>query len=773
MFLRNSKTALLFGFGLLLMLMVALGLIGVSNMSSNQKRMQTLVNESNVKTELVTTMRYIARERSLNLISMFLTDDPFVRDEELMRFNALAGKFIEARQRFESMKLRPQEKAVFARALAAVRTASAAQEQAVNAILSDRDKQAGHLLVSEAISAQNSLLPAYNEIVDSQRALIRQDLAEADRAYQRNLILTLILGTAAVATGVLVAAWVIRATLQAENALFREKELAQVTLHSIADGVITTDTLGHIDYLNPVGEKLTGWKNEEAKGLPLSSVYQVVDETTREPITHPMVLGEIDGQVVGLVQHALVNRDGKEFSVADSAAPIRDKQGQMIGTVLVFNDVTESRSLARQLTWQASHDALTGLANRREFERRLTAALDNARTQDKQHVLLYLDLDQFKVVNDTCGHIAGDEMLRQLTALLANLVRDSDTLARLGGDEFGVLLGGCPVDQGIRIAEAMRQTIAGFKFAWEDKLFEVGASIGLVPINRLSDSMAVVLSEADAACYAAKEDGRNRVRVSHGDADSIRRHSEMQWVSRISKALEENRLVLFAQDIRPLAAMDRRRHCEILVRMRDENGLLVPPTAFIPAAERYNLMSSIDRWVVRHTFDWLAARGWREQDAVLCSINLSGQSLCDGSFLDFVVERFDACGIPPGRICFEVTETAAIANLKRARFFIARLRDKGCLFALDDFGSGMSSYGYLKNLAVDFLKIDGVFVKDMVDDPVDFAMVESINRIGHVIGIKTIAEFVENESILDKLRELGVDYAQGYGLHQPEPLLIK
>ncbi len=766
MFSWNPKHILVLG--LLLVLVAALGAISVVDMTAAQRRTLALVNESNARSELVTEMRYIARERLASLSAMYFTDDSFRRDAELMRFDALSSRFIEGRRRFESMSLTPEEKAAFARALGAARSASAAEDQAAAAI-SNGDRQGARTLIVRAIHAQSRLLPAYHEIVAYQRKLSQQAMVEAQHTFHENLILMFMLGVAA-ALGTLAATKARNGILCAENERFRDKELARAALHSIADGVITTDAEDRIDYLNPAAEKFTGWKLEEARGVRLADVYRVVDEATREPIGSPTALGRLHGLESTPKRRTLVARAGQTASVNDSVAPVRNEQGQAIGTVVVFNDVAESRALARQLAWQASHDPLTGLINRHEFERRLAVSIDRARGQIARHALMYIDLDQFKVVNDTCGHKAGDEMLRQIATLLSGQMRECDTLARLNGDEFGVLLEGCPIDRGVEIAEKIRNAIAAFKCSWEDELFGVGASIGLVPIDMLSGSASKVLSAADAACYAAKESGRNRVRLSNGDEEEVRRHTEMRWVSRINKALEEDRFVLYAQEIRPLATADNHRHFEILVRMRDESGELIPPAIFLPAAERYNLIASIDRRVVSRTFEWLATRAGEEKEALFFSINVSGPSLSDENFLDFVVERFDAYGILPGHICFEITETAAIANLNQARRFIAKLKKKGCCFALDDFGTGMSSCAYLKNLSVDFLKIDGVFVKDMVQDPIDRAIVESINRIGHVMGIRTVAEFVENDMILDELREVGVDCAQGYAIHEPEPL---
>jgi len=563
---------------------------------------------------------------------------------------------------------------------------------------------------------------------------------------------------------------------RAEEALFQEKERALVTLASIGDAVITTDAAGIVTYMNPVATELTGWSEQEARGLPLQRVFNIINESTRQPAEDPVIKCLHEGRIVGLANHTtLIHRDGREFAVDDSAAPIRNRAGKAIGVVLVFHDVTKARAMTREMNYQATHDALTGLINRREFEVRLLQALDTAKADGKHHAVCYLDLDQFKVVNDTCGHIAGDDLLRQLAAHLLSKVREIDTLARLGGDEFGVVLEGCHLEKACDIANDLRQTIRDFRFAWEDHQFEIGVSIGLVPINAESGGLADVLRAADAACYVAKDLGRNRIHIYQPDDKALaQRHGEMQWISRINQALENDQFLLYCQPIVHLAHdSNRGRMYELLIRMREEEDRIILPGAFLPAAERYNLMPNIDRWVVRTAFEYLRKSGIAaNDDAVTISINISGQSLSDENFLDFVVERSRQEGIVPARVCFEVTETAAIANLTRATHFISVLKGMGFQFALDDFGSGLSSFAYLKNLSVDFLKIDGGFVKDMLDDPIDYSMVKAINHIGHDIGIQTIAEFVENEATLDELRELGVDYAQGFGIERPRPLKI-
>lgn len=555
--------------------------------------------------------------------------------------------------------------------------------------------------------------------------------------------------------------------------LFSEKERAQVTLDSIGDAVITTNAKGHVEHLNPVAEYLTGWSNAEAHN---ELITHVLDISPQDPdATHglPGLITYLDGRGGGTAHNQLVRRDGRIFAIEVTSSPIRDSRGSVVGSVLVFHDETEQRNLAQQLTWQASHDALTGLPNRRAFEDRAQALLERARTQGRRHVLCYLDLDQFKIVNDTCGHSAGDELLCQISALLRPRIRNSDTLARLGGDEFGILLENCDVPKAQQIAEDLLHTLEAFRFARDHKTFSISASIGIVAIDAHVESLSSILSAADTACYAAKDKGRNQALVYEAeDAELSQRQGEMQWVTRIHQALEENRFRLYHQVIVPIRPQaEAMEHYEILLRLQDEEGNLVPPMAFIPAAERYNLMPLIDRWVIRAALQALQQHPGRAAlGRLVCAINLSGQTLCDSSFQTFIEEQFTQTGVPPGCICFEITETAAIANLSRAMSLIHQLKGMGCRFALDDFGSGLSSFGYLQNLPIDYLKIDGSFIKDIETDRTDAAMVEAINQIGHVMGIKTIAEFVENAAIFEKLREIGVDYAQGYGVGKPIPL---
>lgn len=565
--------------------------------------------------------------------------------------------------------------------------------------------------------------------------------------------------------------WDISERKRAETAVFEEKEKAQVTLQSIGDAVITTDAEGRIEYLNPVAEDLTGWTADDAKGRTLPELFTILNEATREPIEDPVSRCLREGRVVTDPDHTvLVNRRGQEMAIQDSAAPIRDRAGCIIGVVMVFRDVSRERRLRRALAYQASHDILTGLINRREFENRLNEALLSTRLDaSARHVLLYLDLDQFKLVNDTCGHQAGDRLLKEITGILQTRVRAKDTIARLGGDEFGILLQDCTADRAAKIADVLRQAIREYRFEWQDRVLNVGVSIGIVEINSTSESIASVMSAADVACYAAKDSGRNRVHMYQGAAPQ--RHREMQWVSRLTRAYEENRLELYYQPIVPIGAnRDARGHYELLLRIRDEDGELVQPAEFIPAAERYNLMPTIDRWVVSQALNTLAhyQTDGDPHSGYTLAINLSGTSLNDDRFLEFLINELQSHDLSPGAVCFEITETAAISNLPNVVRFMREFRARGCLFSLDDFGSGLSSFTYLKNLPVDYLKIDGHFIQNVATDPVDRAMVEAITQVGHAMGIKTIAERVESAQVLACLANIGVEYAQGLYITPPE-----
>lgn len=559
----------------------------------------------------------------------------------------------------------------------------------------------------------------------------------------------------------------------AEQAVIEEKERAQVTLQSIGDAVISTDAYGVVDYLNPIAELVTGWSADEARGRALDAVFPLVHEATGEPLGSPLRQPLQEG--TGWSSHdqvALRNREGHYVALQSSATPIRDRNGRVVGTVVVFRDVSRERRLRRALSYQASHDALTGLINRREFEQRLAGLLEDARADaTRQHALVYVDLDQFKVVNDTCGHPAGDKLLKQVTGLLQTRVRARDVLARLGGDEFGLLLEDCSLDQAMRIAESIRQAIRDFRFTWGDHSLNIGASIGIVEISALSESPASVMSAVDVACYAAKDGGRDRVHVYQA-GQAPQRHKEMHWVSKVQRAADEGRFELHFQRILAISPKARAAdpgHFELVLRMRDEEGALVQPVEFIPAAERYNMMPGIDRWVVREALATLVARRGSGQKHTV-SINLSGTTLNDDRFLEFLIGELAQTDLEPGALCFEITETAAISSLSNVVYFMRELKARGVTFALDDFGSGLSSFSYLKTLPVDVLKIDGQFVENVVHDAVDRSMVSAICQVARTMGLQTCAERVESREALAVLTELGVDLAQGYFIGAPQPV---
>ncbi len=556
----------------------------------------------------------------------------------------------------------------------------------------------------------------------------------------------------------------------AETRIFEEKERAQVTLQSIGDGVITTDAEGRVNYINPVAQDLTGYDMRSASTQPISEIMTIINEHTRATVENPVMRCLQEERVITLDDHSiLINKNSDEIPIQDSAAPIRDRIGNVIGSVMVFHDVSKETRLFRQLSYQASHDSLTDLINRREFENRLVTAMRSLQSDPEQsHALLYLDLDQFKVVNDTFGHVAGDSLLKRIAEIIHSQIRSTDVLARLSGDEFSVLLERCNEERAMEVAESIRCAIEGFRFEWKESFASVRCSIGVVIVTSEAADVATVMSSADVACYSAKDKGRNQIHL-YRDSDACLRHEEMKWVSRISSAVEEDRLELFFQPIIGIGdkCVESRGHYELLLRMRDENGDLVSPNQFIPAAERYNLMSTLDRWVIHEALANLADRSSDSEARYTLAINLSGTSLSEDRFLGDVIRELQKQKLPKGAICFEITETAAISNLSRVVHFMQSLKALGCKFSLDDFGSGLSSFTYLKNLPVDYLKIDGQFIRNVADDTVDESMVKAISEVGQAMGIETIAERVETKQVLEKLGSLGVEFAQGYYIARP------
>ena len=554
--------------------------------------------------------------------------------------------------------------------------------------------------------------------------------------------------------------------------LEEQHEMLRVTLQSIGDAVITTDRSGHITWMNPVAEQMTGWLSSEAVGRVHSQVFHIVHAETRKPSPSPVDLCLSQGVTAGLAERTvLLSRTGGEFGIEDSAAPIRSSSGQMLGVVLVFHDVTEQRRLSGEMSYRATHDALTGLTNRAEFESRLARTLDKAHAEKSENVLMFIDLDQFKLVNDACGHSAGDQLLQQVAKLLRDAVRSRDTLARLGGDEFAVILEHCTGETGLGIAQKICDRMDEFRFLHDGRRFRIGTSIGLVPLDNRWATPAAALQAADTSCYAAKEAGRNRVHVWYDNDKAMHaRQGETQWASRLEHAIDEGGFVLHAQRIVPLGTEGNGLHAEVLLRLTDADGSLIAPNAFLPAAERFHFCARIDKWVLRQVVNTLAELPGLTGIDTIC-VNLSGQSIGDRAFHRQAVEILTAASAPICQLlCLEITETAAITNMTDAALFIDEMRALGVRIALDDFGAGASSFGYLKSLAVDLLKIDGQFVRDVIEDPLDDAAVRCFVDVARVVGVKTVAEFIDKPAVLQRMKELGVDYGQGFLLHYPEPL---
>ena len=773
-----SRYALLTGFAVLLASLVVVSVLGFTRNEQANRRMQQVVYEQELKTSLVSRMFSVTRERSQLILQLLAEAKPAARARAQEQFAALGRELIDVERKLAAMPLAPPERTALTRVIESAERTRDVSNQAVERVSKGDVAGARALVDAQEDGAQDALQQALYDMLEKSGAATMSVVEDARVATRNALILVALVGTIVLLGAALLTVLFTRQVRRTEQALQHEKELAQVTLHSIGDGVITADAEGRVEYLNPVAEQYTGWTTSQAKGRPLGEIYRVIDERTGKGLD-PLAqqIPPLPGEEAAAVSVRLVDRNGRECPIRYSHAPIRNHDGRALGLIVVFHDISHIRAMAQQLLWQASHDALTGLVNRREFERRLTELIDTARGQGRDHALLFMDLDNFKAVNDTCGHTAGDELLRQLTSLMLSRMRGSDTLARLGGDEFGALLESCPFDQALRIANAMRETVREFRFVWEGKTFNVGVSIGLVPINAESGNLNRVLSLADACCYEAKNKGRDRVQVYRPDAaDAGSKENDLQVVSQISQAFELGRFRLYRQPIVPLADPGKPANYEVLARMVDKNGNVVPPSGFLLAAERYNLLTSIERWVISSSIEYLHAQ-WSSGAIAhdpskrgYHAVNLSGASINDKSVPEFLRNLLRRYPLPPGLLCFEITETTAISNLGAAAELVREFKAMGCRFALDDFGTGMSSFAYLKHLPVDVLKIAGVFIRDMGTDPIDYEIVDAINRIGHILGMQTVAEEVDNAETLAKVKAIKIDFAQGYFIAEPEAI---
>ncbi len=561
---------------------------------------------------------------------------------------------------------------------------------------------------------------------------------------------------------------------ESNEKLKKQERWSSAILHSIEDGIIATNQNGLIEFMNPVAEKITNYFQDDVKNLSLHEIFELTDNKTQSMTTMP-VFSKSNTEPFIFKDSSLSNKKCDRIHVEGSIAAIIDKNSTIEGQVLAFRDITEKHKLSQTISYQSKHDTLTGLLNREWFSKTLDELIEESITDGTSHAFLYMDLDQFRVVNDVCGHTAGDEMLLTTASVINKVIRSSDTCARLGGDEFGILLKGAHLQQALFIAKRLQSRLVESKVIRDKQVFNINTSIGIVMLTENSKDLQSVLAAADDACFIAKDEGGKKITVYNDDENLfVKRRGEMQWISKLTKALEEHQFELFYQPIEPIEQKSvESKKCEVLIRMKDGNNGHIPPNDFLPAAERYKLMPAIDRWVINNAFlnhKLLSDRIGKENNNYMFSVNLSPDFLAEDDSLDFIIFKFKEYKIDPKQICFEITETTAIGNMQAATDFIHKLKDIGCLFSLDDFGSGFSSFNYLKNLPVDFLKIDGIFVKDMDEDSVNRAMVEAINSLGQVIGLKTIAEFVRNADIIKELRKIGVDYIQGYEIGKPEPI---
>lgn len=765
---KNSMLLIMSFSAILIVTFTALAFISLQ-IKATQSQINEIVTSNNKKSRLLVEMQQSARERSLALYSMVSNKDPFEYDDAFMTYQNHAEIFIKARQTLLAMHLSQDEKLLIEKQGKLSKHAVPLQNLIIKFLDKERFRDAVDMLINKSIPAQNAVLAQISKIINFQRDNNELIVNQLQDRLDNNLILIVFISIIILTLTIFTSAYVISRITKTEKLLFFEKELAQTTLHSIGDGVITVDKNHLIQTINPVAELLADVKKQNVTGKNILSIYEGESAKQRSKINDNLTEPDIQRS---LFDFTLTKKDGTKHEVEHTIAPIIDPNRNILGAVIVLRDVTDVRIMEKRLSYQASHDALTGLINRREFEVRLNQTIRNAQTEDTSHSLCFLDLDKFKIINDTSGHAAGDEFLKQISNTIQSLLRQTDVLARLGGDEFAIILDQCSLHQAKSIGNEIIKKIKATRFHWGNNSFETGASIGITPVSKLTISSSAVMSTVDAACYEAKNRGRNRIQIFEpNNADFVKHQNETSWIQKIKNAITDNDFELYFQEIlniNPEYATPKT--IEVLIRLNYQ-GEIICPDSFIPTAERYNLMPIIDEWVINNTFEFINNYQKKHNSDIRVAINLSGQSLSEDSVLNLITKKLKKeKHIKKELICFEITETAAIANMSKAIEFIASVKQMGCKFSLDDFGSGLSSFSYLKNMPIDNLKIDGVFIRDIHTDTVNKVFVESIHNISKIMGIKTTAEYVENEDVLNCIKSIGIDYAQGYHIAKPIPV---
>ena len=724
------------------------------------------------KMEIIASMIETARTRSRLTNKMIHADDVFIKDEISMELNKHATQFSLLRQSLIELGLSEEEQKILNYQREAILPTLALQRQAEDMALSDDPfivAEAQKILIEDVYVGQGVIIDFFMELLQLQKSSINNASIKAEEKFENAVQFELWLFSITLFLASTIAFFVIRRTAQIENALRLEKEKAQTTLKSIGDAVITTDKHGNIEYMNPIAEYMTGYLDQNILGSPIEDVFKAYDEVNKCWLSDSiMEFLRTKKYTMPSNDVTLITRANDKVDIAVSISPIQCEKNSISGMIATFHDISVAKSLAKKLEHQARHDPLTGLLNRREFECRVNQFFELF-SEETHHSLCVIDLDRFKIVNDTVGHTAGDELLKQISKRIKQQLRASDLFARIGGDEFAIFLSNIDQKNTIKITKQILDAVREYQFYWNKKTFRVGASIGVVDASPGSSDFSYLLHAADTACYIAKHEGRDRVHIVSGDDQWLtQKRQETHWATRIEEALDKNHFVLYSQDIYDLKTRNTTyQHKEVLIRLKEEDGTIVLPMAFIPSAERYNLMSKVDKWVVTHVIEIIR----NSSQKIVYNVNLSGQSMGDKKFTKKIMDLLKESNIDTSRLCFEITETAAIANLENAQQFLDDLQALGCQTALDDFGSGLSSFAYLRNLNIDYLKIDGMFIRQITEDATCKVMVESIHAISQTMKLKTVAEYVENQDIMDILEKIGIDYAQGYYIGKPEPLI--